>query len=72
MPALMIKNLSETLHQQLKERARTNHRSMAQEALTILESGLNASVKRPLPPITRGKFPLTNAWINRAKREGRE
>jgi plasmid stability protein len=71
MPGLLIKNLPDRLHKKLREEAKKNHRSMAQEALTLLENGLTIPRKRKLPPLVRGKFLLTEEWINRAKREGR-
>ena len=72
MPSIIIKNLPTTLHRRLKEQAKENHRSMAREALTILEQGLKFTEKRKLPPLRRGKFLLTNEWIDRARRQGHE
>ncbi len=70
MPAILIKNLPPEVHKELKEQARLNRRSMAQQALALLEQGLLINRERTLPPIYQGKFLLTNEWINRAKREG--
>ncbi|MCL5270891.1 MAG: Arc family DNA-binding protein [bacterium] len=72
MGALVIKDFPEGLHRMLKMQAKDNHRSMAREALTILENGLVSPPKVKLPPLVRGKFLLTDEWIDRAKREGRE
>lgn len=72
MPGLLIKILPDELHKRLKEKAKENHRSMAQEALVLLENGLNTPRKPELPPLVHGKFLLTDEWINSAKREGRE
>jgi len=71
MPALVIKALPAEIHRRLKEAADQHHRSMTQEAIAILERGLHRV--RPIPDFRpyRGSFPLTNAFINRAKREGR-
>lgn len=71
MPGLMIKALPDKLHKQLKRQAKANHRSMAQEALMILEQGVIVAPKRKLPPLYRGKFLLTEEWLDKAKREGR-
>jgi plasmid stability protein len=71
MATIVIKNVSDKHHKQLKKQAMDNHRSMGQEALTALEIGLKFTEKRKLPRPVRGKFLLTNEWINRAKREGR-
>lgn len=71
MPALVIKDLPAELHRRLKEEASQHHRSMTQEAIFILEQGLHRV--RPIPAFKtyRGAFPLTNEFVNNAKREGR-
>jgi len=71
MPALVIKELSPELHRRLKEEAAQHHRLVAQQAIVILEQGLHRV--RPIPAFRayRGAFPLTNKFINSAKREGR-
>ena len=71
MPVLVIKALPVDLHRNLKESATRNHRSMTQQAIVLLEQGLHQA--RPVPPVKayRGKFPLTDDFINAAKREGR-
>ena len=71
MPALVIKDLPVEIHRRLKEDAEHHHRSMTQEAITILEQGLHRG--RPIPDFEpyKGAFPLTNTFIDRAKREGR-
>ena len=40
MPALLLRNVPAELHRKLKARATQNRRSMAQEALILLEKGL--------------------------------
>ena len=51
MSALVIKNLPEHLHAQLKLQAQRNHRSLTKEAIQLLEVGLSAGAPRhPLPP----------------------
>ena len=40
MATLTLKNVPDDLHRRLKERARTNHRSLNREAIRVLESGL--------------------------------
>jgi plasmid stability protein len=71
MPGILIKNFPTKLHKELKKRAKENHRSMNQEALTLLQEALEERLTK-LPPLRRGKFFLTNEWIDKAKREGRE
>jgi hypothetical protein len=72
MPGFAIKHLPDPIHRRLKERARLHHRSMTQEALSILERGLSDAGPSPLPPVRKGKFPLTEAWLKRVKRAGLE
>ncbi len=71
MPALVIKQLPAELHQRLKEDAAQHHRSMTQQAIVILEQALHRVP--PVPAFTpiRGVFPLTNTFIDAAKRDGR-
>ena len=75
MPGLLIRDLPEDLHQKLKERAARNRRSLAKETLVILETALREtsvveSVEPPIPH--KGRFQLTDEWIDQAKREGRQ
>lgn len=71
MPALVIKNLPAELHRRLKNEAIQHHRSMTQHAIVILEQGLHRVTPIPAFKAFRGKFPLTNDFINAAKREVR-
>lgn len=71
MATIAIKNVSDELHEQLKNRAKENHRTIGQEALIVLELGLNLTRKRKLPPPVKLNFLLTNKMINAAKRKGR-
>lgn len=71
MPALVIKNLPADLHRRLKEEAKDHHRSMTQQAIFLLEKGLVST--QPIPPSKayKGNFPLTEKFLQAAKREGR-
>jgi plasmid stability protein len=76
MPSLLIKDLPKTLHEQLKRRAARNHRSATKEALAILEAALLEAPPRPtLEEIRRWqitpKKPFTDAFLKRAKTQGR-
>ncbi len=73
MPGLLIKELPTEVHQKLKARAAKNRRSMTKEALYLLETALlEDKLPHPnLPTPLQGKFPLTDEWIDEAKREGR-
>ncbi len=57
MSALVIKNLPDHLHAQLKQQAQRNHRSLTKEAIQLLETGLaaNAPIRMPLPPAIKLK-----------------
>jgi len=76
MSGLLIKDLPGELHRKLKARAAANRRSLSAEALTILESALH---DRSGPPTLdeidgirlRGARPLTQALLDRAKRDRR-
>jgi plasmid stability protein len=76
MSTLVVKNLPDPLHDQLRQRALSNRRSVTQEAIHILEQGLSsaalrAPVKLP-PPYKLKGGPVTTEWILNAIREGRD
>lgn len=74
MSTLVIKNLPESLHRRLKGQAERNRRSVTQEAIVLIESGITVPRVAPtLPPPAKLKGgPITtddlDAWIA----EGRE
>jgi hypothetical protein len=74
MPGLLIKNVPLKLTRRLRMLAVRHHRSMTREALTILEEGVErhegVEAFKPPQPL-KMNFPLTNDFINRAKRSGR-
>jgi len=72
MSALLIKDIPPKLHSRLKREAARNHRSMNRHVLAILEQALALEPVRELPAPARGKFILTDRWLNKAKREGRK
>ena len=76
MAALLIKDFPPKLHRKLKEVSARHRRSMTQEALMMLEEALireeaNRGHKE-LPPPVKGPFPLTDEFLDWAKRQGRE
>ena len=76
MPALLIRDLPEELHQKLKQRAAANHRSMSRELLVLLEEALHDSAgPPPLEAVDRmrvsGAKPLTQDLLEEARREAR-
>ena len=80
MSVLTLKNVPEELVQRLKQEARQNRRSLNQEALTRLERSVASRRRRPEETVVAlRRFhrrlsdlpPLTDDFIDRAKREGR-
>ena len=73
MAGLVIKDFPAKLHRKLKQRAARQHRSMTKEVLAVLERALNEEGRpKALPPPFKGRLPMTDRFIGRAKREGRE
>jgi len=76
MAGLLIKELPSDLHRKLKKRAEAHRRSLSSEVITILENALD---DRSGPPTleeidrlrVRGRRPLTQALIDRARRRDR-
>ena len=73
MPALVIRDLPTGLHRKLKEMAARERRSMNQQALVLLEQGIARTAAGDGDLLTpfRGPFPMTKAFVDRAKRAGR-
>lgn len=80
MATLTIKKMPDALYARLKERAHESHRSINGEAIVALEIALSQPAPRDPEEVlaeirrAREKFkgpPLTEAFINAAKRHGR-
>lgn len=71
MPGIVVRDLPDVLHERLKEEARRHHRSMSKEVIAILEDALGWSTERTYPPPVKLAFPLTDEFLNKAKRWGR-
>jgi plasmid stability protein len=80
MATVTLKNVPEDLVRMLKEEAKQNRRSLNQEALARLEASLAAprrsggatvTALRRLHKRLAGRPPLTDAFLNRARNEGR-
>jgi hypothetical protein len=80
MATVTLKNVPEELVRMLKEEARQNRRSLNQEALARLESTLamprrsggdTVQALRRLHKRLAGMAPLTDAFLRRAKNDGR-
>jgi len=50
MPILVLRNVPDDLYGRLKQAAADHRRSMAQEAIVALQSGLAGALDRPLRP----------------------
>jgi hypothetical protein len=79
MPNLTIKNVPDELYEALRLSAETSRRSLNSQAIVLLEGALkrHRTVEETLARIrelrkAQGNVPpLTNAEINKAKRQGR-
>jgi plasmid stability protein len=76
MSTLVVKNLPDELHDRLRVRARTHHRSITQEAIVVLRTGLASTGARREPvrlprPIRLTDGPLTIEQIEAAIAAGR-
>lgn len=80
MATITLKNVPDALLRSLKRQARENRRSLNQEALARLEASVVArgrdagdAVKalRRLHQRLRGQPPLTDAFLARARKDGR-
>ena len=72
MSALLIKDFPTGLHRKLKSLATEHHRSMTQEVLLLLEEALDRpSLVGEFGSPFQGTFPITQRFLNRAKRQGR-
>mgnify|MGYP003967049711 FL=1 len=73
MSTLVIKNFPEQLHAKLKVRAAEQHRSMGQEAIVLIDAALGEPPQevRAAPRSHKGRFLITQTFIDDAKRAGR-
>ncbi len=71
MASVLIKNLPDELHQQLKLRARQHHRSLNKELIALIEGVLQHGVVEDLPVPVKLRRPLTQGMLDRAREKGR-
>lgn len=71
MPALLIKDLPADVHGWLKQEAERNRRSMTQQVIVLFEERMKRFRPVHFGPPVKLREPLTDAFVNRAKREGR-
>ena len=82
MKNMTLKGIPDPIHKALKKQAETNHRSLNQEILSILDKAIEKtthpymSTEKLLAEIREGrklfKGSMTLEEIDKAKREGRE
>lgn len=74
MSTLVVKNLPDQLHEQLKRQAQRNHRSVTKEVVNLIEAGVRGrQTAVELPPLIKLKGgPITIEEIEAAIAEGRE
>ena len=72
MPTIRIENVPADLHRRLAKRAAQHQRSLDHEVLAMLEEATREPHR--IPPVTphKTKHPLTQDWLDQARREGRE
>lgn len=71
MPALLIKKLPKNVHSWLKQEAERNRRSMTQQVIVIFEERMNRFRPVHFAPPIKTQIPLTNEFVDCAKKEGR-
>jgi len=71
MAFVLIKNLHDELHQQLKEQAERHHRSLNKELIAIIETALRRPDTPDLPETVPLRKPITQETLDHAREEGR-
>jgi plasmid stability protein len=71
MAALLIKDVPVSVHKWLKREAAKHRRSMTQEAIVVFEERMRSPRPVRFPPPIKTRTPLTDEFIDRAKKEGR-
>ena len=71
MPALLIKELPASVHQWLKHEAEANRRSMTQQVIVLFEERMKMFRPVHFGPPVKTRTPLTNEFIDHAKKAGR-
>ena len=80
MVAITVKNIPDKLYQRVKERAKTNHRSINNELITILEQSVMLRPFNVAETLERTRrireltahYELADGEITRMKNEGRK
>ena len=72
MSALLIKNMPPPLHERLRQRAVSHHRSMNGEVIAILERELERPEAMELPPPVKTLRPISGESIVQLIRDARD
>jgi len=72
MSALLIKNMPPPLHERLRQRAVSHHRSMNGEVIAILECELERPETMELPPLVGTLRPISGESIVQLIRDARD
>ena len=71
MASVLIKNLPDELHRELKQRAERHHRSLNKELIAIIETAVQRPDRTGLPEPVQLRKPLTQQMLDEAREEGR-
>ena len=71
MAALLIKNLPADVHAWLKQEAEAHRRSMTQQVIVLFEERMHQFRPVHFGRPVKLREPLTDEFVNQAKREGR-
>lgn len=71
MAALLIKDLPADVHRWLKNEAAANRRSMTQQVIVLFEERMRRFKPVHFGEPLKTRTPLTMAFIDKAKKEGR-
>jgi plasmid stability protein len=71
MASVLIRNLPDALHRQLKRRARRHHRRLDQELIALIEAALDTRASAALPAPVKLRKPLKQHTLDQARQQGR-
>lgn len=69
---MLIKNMPQPLHEQLRQRAAVHHRSMNREVIAILERELGKPMATEFPPPIKMLKPISGEEIVQIIRDARD
>ena len=71
MASVLINNVPDELHRQLKQGAERHHRSLHKELIAIIETALHRRDTSDLPEPVPLRKPITQETLEQAREEGR-